>query len=85
MLISLEAIEFVERLGSTDFLGAVTALGIPQKTAGNGAPRDANGPPCTPTRPKAPEAAKTRFDALAYAGARLTADAAALDKPEIRK
>lgn len=67
MLTSLEAIEFVERLGSTDFLGAVTALGIPQKTAGNGAPRDANGAPCTPTRPKAPEAAKTCFDALAYA------------------
>jgi len=55
------------------------------KNAGNGAPRDANGPPRTPTRPKAPEAAKTRFDALAYAGARLLADAAALDKPEIRK
>lgn len=35
--------------------------------AGNGAPRDANGPPGTPTRPKAPEAAKTRFDAAALA------------------
>ena len=78
-----DVIELVERLGSTDFLGAVTALGIPPKTAGNGAPRDANGPPCTPTRPKAPEPAQTRFDAAAYArecAARLTADAAALDK-----
>jgi len=36
MLISLEAIEFVERLGSTDFLGAVTALGIPRKTPETG-------------------------------------------------
>ena len=54
-----DVIELTRRIRSTDFLGAVTALGIPPKNAGNGAPRDANGPPCT-TPPRSISAAARR-------------------------